>query len=966
MKKINNILIWLFILLWVAFYQVYWQLDPHLSQYSDQSWHTVAYLIMKGLSAIGPVLLVMLLGYFLRNIRDREGFLIKVWLNTLVLGLLVCLIVAFSSNKLTTFSTDFFNALFPIIRNTYSLIVGPSFGLILVSFVDKLNEEWQKRAIWTAWLLIIISFFHYPNNWGWEDGQLVLFYAVVFLLGTRLKRELSTKKLVTVSLACSFLLLCLQCMIGTIAINREGILHFSTPTNLLTVIVTYCIAALVIKFITQIKVGPIFTYLVLIENTGVIALIQLSLPTQSTTKVGVHTFLFSMVGLIVAVIWIYLIRKVRHQFDKRLSSFTGKTGKEQLVDLKKLGKKVLPTLALVIASYLIAALSQLLMNNSFSISPNVDATYNIFSYTFETRELVIIFTAVLTFATIKFFQAVTKRYWVGLLLVVIINVVIVIANQQKIAARNEPILPSDLLMASVAKELFGMVSGYVWLAALVGLILVVALMIYLEKKYPIVEWWSVRKRIVYILLAPLLLSTSLFWNHQGNLINNFMTSIGDQPMFYNQLSGARVNGPVVQFLNNVDVTVMEKPSGYSKATMQRIVSRYKLEAKEINKTRTNNLSSQTIIFNLSESFANPNRVPGVKLKNNPVPYITKMAKNNTGGLMISSGYGGGTANMEYMALTGLSLSNFSPTLPTPYTQLVTSLKTHPSIVDYFNYAVSIHPYSGIFYNRIQVYKKFGFNKFLYLGGKDPIRHQSKIERSPYISDNSSYQNVLDQLKRRSGGQFINLISMQNHFPYDRHYYNTIQKYAVTKVSVGTNADSVNEFTAGIHYTDEAMKDFIQQIDKINKPITIVFYGDHLPGIYGNSMAKDGLRLHETDYFIYSNAYARRHGATNYSQVTKYVSPNDFIAMVAKQTNSKVNWYQALLTRVFEELPAMGEGLTSTSSVNTYNNSTQFVNQKGQIVKESKLTKKQKQLLHDYRLVQYDITAGKHYISNQTK
>ena len=51
--------------------------------------------------------------------------------------------------------------------------------------------------------------------------------------------------------------------------------------------------------------------------------------------------------------------------------------------------------------------------------------------------------------------------------------------------------------------------------------------------------------------------------------------------------------------------------------------------------------------------------------------------------MISAGYGGGTANMEYMSLTGLDLSNFSPTLPTPYTQLVTHRKYNPNIAQSF-------------------------------------------------------------------------------------------------------------------------------------------------------------------------------------------------------------------------------------------------------------------------------------------
>lgn len=147
---------------------------------------------------------------------------------------------------------------------------------------------------------------------------------------------------------------------------------------------------------------------------------------------------------------------------------------------------------------------------------------------------------------------------------------------------------------------------------------------------------------------------------------------------------------------------------------------------------------------------------------------------------------------------------------------------------------------------------------------------------------------------------------------------------------------------------------------------MVFYGDHLPGIYANNMEKDGIKLHETDYFVYSNSYAREHGAKNFHKDTKYISPNDFIAIVAKQTNSKVNWYQALLTDVYEKLPAIGEGLQSSSNVNTYNNGSEFINQDGKLVKEKSLTSKQKQILHDYRLVQYDITAGKHYLSKNMK
>lgn len=234
-------------------------------------------------------------------------------------------------------------------------------------------------------------------------------------------------------------------------------------------------------------------------------------------------------------------------------------------------------------------------------------------------------------------------------------------------------------------------------------------------------------------------------------------------MFYNQLSGARTNGPLVQFMNNVDVKIMDKPSGYSKARMEQIVKKYQSQAQVVNRYRHNDLKRQTVIFNLNESFSDPSRVPGVNLKNSPISEIKKIQQQNTGGTMISSGYGGGTANMEYMTLTGYSVSNFSPTLPVPYTQLVGKLKVNPSIVDSFNHAVAIHPYIGTFYNRTSVYPKFGFDKFLYLGSKDKIRHQHRIDRSPYLSDQTSYQNVIDQLRSYPHGQFINLVTCKTTF-----------------------------------------------------------------------------------------------------------------------------------------------------------------------------------------------------------
>lgn len=123
------------------------------------------------------------------------------------------------------------------------------------------------------------------------------------------------------------------------------------------------------------------------------------------------------------------------------------------------------------------------------------------------------------------------------------------------------------------------------------------------------------------------------------------------------------------------------------------------------------------------------------------------------------------------------------------------------------------------------------------------------------------------------------------------------------------------------------------------------------------MKKDGLVLHETDYFIYSNKAAIKKGAKQLKEHTRYVAPNNFIAMVLKQMNSKVTPYQALLTKVWQELPTFSVDSTGTTS------KPQFINQEGKKVKYSSFTAKQKKLWHDYLLVQYDLTAGKNFVKN---
>lgn len=551
--------------------------------------------------------------------------------------------------------------------------------------------------------------------------------------------------------------------------------------------------------------------------------------------------------------------------------------------------------------------------------------------------------------------AIINRYWYALILATGTSIVITVAEILKISLRDEPILPADLSMITSINDLLKMVSPVIIFVTILFLLILFISSIFLERRFNQIYRQQTWKRRIIFAILPLIFFPGAFWiNHANSLPKIVFNAFSVNSKFFDQTGGAYLNGPVVQFINNIDVSIMTQPKGYSKASINSIMKRYNQEAKSINKTRTNTLSNQTIIFNLSESFSNPNRVPNLKVSPNPIPYILKLKSKTSSGLMLSQGYGGGTANMEWQTLTGLSLSNLSPTLATPYTQLVPSQKIAPAFTNLFDTSVAIHPFTARLYNRINVFKKFGFKKFYYVGSRYKLTYKHKLGTSTYISDKSAYKDTLKVINQKNtGSKFIQLSTMQNHMPYSNYYKNN-QFKATGSAFSSAQKNSIETYSKGLNYTDQSLKYFISKIDKIKKPITIVWYGDHLASLYDkDSMSKYGIPLHETDYFIYNN---QSHKLVHSNKI---VSPYAFSALALKVDNIKVSPYYALITKIYEDLPAMTVN-PSTSETNSLNGSNIFVSQSGKKIKESSLSKKQKKLLHDYRLIQYDLTAGKQY------
>lgn len=932
-------------------------------KYAHNNWTMVGIQLLHSGTIIVFLTVLLTIGAVLTRQTFSLARTVKLWLYTILTASLAVIVDWLVFNQFNYHRL--YNALLPISRNAAPLATAV---IIASGTLPWLRTKTSKHSASTGITLLALplaatSLFN-QDMFGLLKGNSVAFYLLILTIGA-LADQLTVNRRRTIKWLSAALIIniLLVAVMPNAAFQTHASMvtagRFTTPTFLPTVIIAGCTFTLFSKQLTRFVAaldypGYFLTGLAVLFSDPVVisrAAKLTSLTANLAGQIGIILFL-ALLGMAIGLILPSPVNglQARWQLSRRinrcLATATDQTTDQQLSTITRRVTRAIghrwPSLLAFLVAYVLADLSIYYMGND----------------TIFVKQSMLWLTTLLIFLTFKALQALTNRYWLSLLVTGMSNIIWIIANIQKMNLRNEPILPSELAMIDDLDSLLKMIDYHLLIYSGIAIAVVIVAIVVLEHRYRAqrLTWpW----RIFWLILAVCAFGSSAFWNHHGSRMQTIMAGLDDQPHFIHQAVGAKQNGPTVQFLNNVDITVMTRPHGYSKAAMERISREYNQTARQINATRTDQLKDQTIIFNLSESFANPDRVPGVTLKANPIPRIDHIKKQTTSGIMISSGYGGGTADMEYMSLTGFAMCNFAQTLSTPYTQLVPYLKHNPTIVQSFKYAAAIHPYSKKFYDRGTDYPKFGFKKFSYLGSKQyPIRHQKKIDRNTYMSDQTAYANTLDQLKAHHGAQFINLVTMQNHLPYN-NLYNRINRFHAT-VGDGTDPAQVENYAMGIHYTDAAVDHFIKEISKLNRPITLVFYGDHLPGIYRNSMKKDGLKLHETDYFIYSNPAAQRQGARKLTRSTHYVGPNDFIAMAAEQTNSRVTPYQALLTRLYHELPAYALS-TQQNGTNSFNSAPEYVNQQGKVVNYNSFTKKQKKLWHDYQLVQYDITAGHHYL-----
>lgn len=555
--------------------------------------------------------------------------------------------------------------------------------------------------------------------------------------------------------------------------------------------------------------------------------------------------------------------------------------------------------------------------------------------------------ALVTWPFVALLFAVTGSMWATAILSLAAGAVIGFADYQKMSQRGEPLFPTDVEYLSDAGMLFSttgvspVVAVLLVLLVLGGLTAVVVVAWRRRRPRARAErWlrWGLRGALAVAGVAGIVVISG--FNTSGNPLRQAYEDIPITWAEWNQVQNYAQNGFVAGALYNLPTAAMERPADYSEERMAELAQTYTELAQQANNSRQAGvLDDANVVVILGESFTDPTRLEGVEAAEDPIPFTRSLMAETTSGTMLSSGYGGGTANVEFEVLTSMALANFQPQMHAPYPMLVPHHERFPSIVDRLSddhEALAIHPYSPGFYRRETVYPILGFDRATFW---DTIGHRDKIEDDDHISDAATYTELLDELRATAAPMIANVVTMQNHSPYDGLFSDPIE---VTGELSDSQAETAGHYLRGLRHSDDAMAGLISELEELDEKTIVLFYGDHLPAMWPDAVEdrNDEQTLHETPWFVWANF------DTTEVEPPEVLGPNYLAGQLLDTANAPLTPFDALLAELSGELAADQAG--------------RMLDAQGAPITAETLSARGQELLEDYRLVQYDLAVGQRF------
>lgn len=525
----------------------------------------------------------------------------------------------------------------------------------------------------------------------------------------------------------------------------------------------------------------------------------------------------------------------------------------------------------------------------------------------------------------------------GTLLAALIHIVLLLANYLKLKYFSEPFFPWDLGLIGDAARISGdYISAYTMAAAAAALLAGLVLIIMYFKR--ILKFLKPRPNIAFalVLIVPLVFNLHLLGSGGLKSINVFRG-------WYDGINEYVKNGTYVEnvlYLQNIKKYINSKPAGYSAEAVRQLEKSYG------SVSETSDLKPDVIVI-LGETYWDPEKLEGVKFNKEVAENLRKYQS----GTMISPAFGGGTANVEFEMLTGFSNFFFNQSI-IPYN--VYFKHSTPGVVSAFKdngyAAVALHPNTGDFYNRNNVYNYLGFDEFKDIKSLD----RPGAYKGNHMSDDSLVDDIAGVLKEKDEPAFVLGITMQNHDPFTSNIknYGSAREIEVESDKLDdAEKDVLANFAQGVYDEDKALGKLIEIARKNDRPTLIYLFGDHLPrlgvglpggnyDIFNKLGFTDGRTDPRTDKKFYELPYVAWSSYKDLPKIDTPITPNQLAIEILRDSGIKYPSYFNSLLELRKTHPYLSSYLDSKE---------ELANDK---------------TVQDYYMIQYDIMFGKQYLTGK--
>lgn len=455
-----------------------------------------------------------------------------------------------------------------------------------------------------------------------------------------------------------------------------------------------------------------------------------------------------------------------------------------------------------------------------------------------------------------------RRTWAAYLVSAIPTLGIALVNYYKIRLRNEPLYPSDLVLARSANGVlehyaieFTRTTAVAVICFSLGLLLSIFLC---KKKGP----KKASRRMTGVILCAGI-AFALSQSYKNETLWSTVRYKGNYNI-YDQSQVCVVHGSVYSFLYYVRDVFQKEPESFDKKEVQKKFSKYK-DSDIPEEKKVNVIGVMLEAFTDLTDFPEVAGLPGVMELYQP---LHELESRPVHGNIFSDVFAGGTFLTEVQSLTGA------------HQPAISSSKLQSDTDSYVWYlrkqgyqTIFTHPYLDFMYNRKNIMPRLGFESARFY--EDTVQNKMSAGEAFYYSDKALFELLLDEAQERSAQHeqrpvFSFAVSLQNHGGYGETSLLREEVFPEKESGLSTSSWAIlNNYLAGISDTIQCVVEFTNNLENCEEPYVVYLFGDHKPwlgnansvynelGVNLDTATLEGVyNYYSTPYLIWANSAAK--------------------------------------------------------------------------------------------------------------